>query len=229
MTQSAQQKTQGAQQTSTAQQASHPEKSPWAVPVAQILNRPGESKHIDMDFPAPSGIGDEFYGIPEGTPIAVEGDLDSIADGLVFTGTATAPITGKCSRCLKDISHDETIDVTAFMPKKTTASEEGDRTGRGAKREETIDTSEALQDEAEDVYPLVGNAMFADFEALLRDDFDQVIPVAPLCEPDCKGLCPQCGINLNENPDHHHETHDIRWDALAGLKAQLEQQERSAK
>jgi uncharacterized protein len=33
----------------------------------------------------------------------------------------------------------------------------------------------------------------------------------PLCRPDCRGLCPVCGINLNEHPDHVcHETNDNR-------------------
>jgi len=33
------------------------EDSPWAVSVAQVASRPGQSKEIDATFPAPSGIG----------------------------------------------------------------------------------------------------------------------------------------------------------------------------
>lgn len=33
---------------------------------------------------------------------------------------------------------------------------------------------------------------------------------------------PQCGADLNEDPDHHHDVTDIRFAGLAGLKAQLE-------
>lgn len=29
-------------------------------------------------------------------------------------------------------------------------------------------------------------------------------PIAPLCRPDCRGLCPRCGADLNEMPDHDH-------------------------
>ena len=42
------------------------EDSPWAIPVAQIASRAGQSKPIDADFPAPSGIGDSIVGIKEG-------------------------------------------------------------------------------------------------------------------------------------------------------------------
>ena len=41
------------------------------------------------------------------------------------------------------------------------------------------------------------------------------LPQAPLCEPDCKGLCSECGGRWAElGPDHGHETIDPRWAAL---------------
>jgi uncharacterized protein len=43
------------------------------------------------------------------------------------------------------------------------------------------------------------------------------LPVAPLCEPDCPGLCDQCGARLADDPDHTHEVIDPRWSALQGL------------
>ena len=39
-----------------------PEDSAWAVSVAQVASRPGQSKTVDAVFPAPSGIGDEVIG-----------------------------------------------------------------------------------------------------------------------------------------------------------------------
>jgi len=52
------------------------EDSPWAIPVAQIASRAGQSKPIDADFPAPSGIGDSIVGIKEGEPVHVSGQFD---------------------------------------------------------------------------------------------------------------------------------------------------------
>jgi uncharacterized protein len=49
-----------------------------------------------------------------------------------------------------------------------------------------------------------------------------VSPLA-LCKPDCKGLCPQCGINLNENRcECSHEESDPRWEALRELNEERE-------
>ena len=44
---------------------------------------------VDRDFPAPGGIGDSIVGVKEGEPIHVNGQFDSIIDGLIFTGTFT--------------------------------------------------------------------------------------------------------------------------------------------
>ena len=80
----------------------------------------------------------------------------------------------------------------------------------------------AGEDESEDVYPLSRDGAFADLEALLRDTLVEALPLQPLCREDCRGLCSQCGIDLNEQPDHHHDVTDIRFAALEGLKARLE-------
>ncbi len=42
-------------------------------------------------------------------------------------------------------------------------------------------------------------------------------PIAPLCRPDCRGLCPVCGADLNEDPAHEHRDDpvDPRLAALA--------------
>lgn len=45
---------------------------------------------------------------------------------------------------------------------------------------------------------------------------------APLCREDCMGLCPLCGIDRNQDPQHTHETAvDERWSALAELSGRL--------
>lgn len=43
---------------------------------------------------------------------------------------------------------------------------------------------------------------------------------APLCREDCLGLCPICGFNLNDDPEHNHgEQIDPRWEGLELFKA----------
>jgi DUF177 domain-containing protein len=59
-----------------------------------------------------------------------------------------------------------------------------------------------------------------DLSPVLREYILLEIPISPLCRPDCKGLCPICGNNLNEVTCHHDE--DIGDPRLASLKALLD-------
>jgi uncharacterized protein len=56
----------------------------------------------------------------------------------------------------------------------------------------------------EETYPMELEEI--DCEGEVREALVLSVPVKPLCRPDCRGLCPQCGANLNEKPDHHHTT-----------------------
>ena len=194
---------------------SRPEDSPWAVSVAQVAARAGRSKQIDQDFPAPTGIGDKVVGIKESDPVHVTGSFESMVDGLIFTTHVSAPLQAECTRCLKPIDRDLEVDPVVFFPYKTP---EPDQTNG---KVEII----AGEEEGGDTYPLSEGGAFADLEALLRDNLVEALPLQPVCKPDCRGLCPQCGVDLNEHPDHHHEVMDDRWDALKGLRDQLEEQE----
>jgi uncharacterized protein len=56
---------------------------------------------------------------------------------------------------------------------------------------------------------------------LLREQFVLATPIRSLCQPDCKGICQECGINLNEDVcDHPQEDLDPR---LAVLKTLLKE------
>ena len=52
-----------------------------------------------------------------------------------------------------------------------------------------------------------------------RDALALALPTQITCRPDCAGLCPHCGANLNEDPEHAHEAEpDPRWAKLSELK-----------
>ncbi|MEO6197959.1 MAG: DUF177 domain-containing protein [Dehalococcoidia bacterium] len=65
------------------------------------------------------------------------------------------------------------------------------------------------------------------FDLDLREALRQYIlisePVKPLCNPDCAGLCPVCGADLNEGPHECEQPPDERWNLLAELKKGLEE------
>lgn len=205
---------------------SHPSQSPWAVPVAQMAARAGNSMSLHRAFPAPEGIGDCVIGVKPGSDVMVDGDFDAVVDGLMFQGSITAPVHAECARCLMPLRRDWKVDVCVFFPYVDERSQHADN----RKNRKDVDEDEAQiwddNDESGNVYPLVGGGDFADIEALIRDTMVSELPLQPLCEPDCRGLCPQCGENLNEHPDHRHDVTDIRFAALEGLKEQLEQAEK---
>jgi uncharacterized protein len=58
-----------------------------------------------------------------------------------------------------------------------------------------------------------------DLSAWARDALALMLPRAILCRPDCSGLCPACGANLNDDLDHHHEVApDSRWAKLSEIR-----------
>jgi len=59
-----------------------------------------------------------------------------------------------------------------------------------------------------------------DVGAWARDALALALPAAVLCQPDCAGLCPDCGENLNTaGPEHHHDSGpDPRWAKLSELR-----------
>src|SRR5689334_9244295 len=60
-----------------------------------------------------------------------------------------------------------------------------------------------------------------DLGQLMREQFYLSLPMKPLCQPECKGLCPVCGINRNrESCDHKQEWVDPRFEALRRLSKQ---------
>jgi uncharacterized protein len=62
-----------------------------------------------------------------------------------------------------------------------------------------------------------------DLEQVIVDSVVLNLPFTPICSSDCLGLCPECGVKMNENPDHEHEAPiDSRWSALEKLAQERE-------
>jgi len=71
----------------------------------------------------------------------------------------------------------------------------------------------------EDIYTLYYAIPEIDTIPLIRELVILSLPMKPLCSPDCKGLCPVCGANLNEGDcGHRQEKLDPRWSKLLEIK-----------
>lgn len=145
---------------------------------------------------SPSRIGLDLVAIPEGAPMQVDLRLESVSEGVLVTGTVSAPVRGECSRCLTPFDSDIELDVTelfAYPDSTTEATAEADEIGH-----------------------LVDDAV--DLEQTIVDAVGMALPFVPLCSEDCPGLCPHCGIALaTAEEGHHHDVIDPRWAKLAEL------------
>jgi uncharacterized protein len=60
---------------------------------------------------------------------------------------------------------------------------------------------------------------------MVRENLLLDAPIAPVCRPDCAGLCPTCGADLNAATCHCEAVVvDPRWEALSQLRANLGEQ-----
>jgi uncharacterized protein len=67
--------------------------------------------------------------------------------------------------------------------------------------------------------PYVDEEGELDLRAWARDALALAMPAQILCRSDCRGLCPQCGADLNAEPEHAHEREpDPRWAKLSELR-----------
>lgn len=146
-------------------------------------------------------------------------DVDVYAEGtnIHASGTMRGHIVVACSRCVgpATIPIEEDVQAT-FMPAAELPSDEEEAapaTGHAVTVEEGVE----LDAEDLDVYPYEGEHV--DLEPVIREQLVLAVPFAPLCREDCKGLCPQCGVDLNVEPSHRCEKPvDPRFAALKGLK-----------
>jgi uncharacterized protein len=160
----------------------------------------------------------DALGAPEGDPQAGHGeaDLDLYADGThVFAaGAFRGEVTVACSRCVEPVKLpiDEKLRVT-FMPRHELPADDDDEEPAG--KGEVEDGAEVTEEDL-DLFPYDGEAV--DLEPLFREQFVLAVPFAPLCREDCKGLCPQCGIDRNTGTCSCEPPIDPRLAGLKGLK-----------
>jgi uncharacterized protein len=156
---------------------------------------PGEEHReaLDVDLPAFEFGGQRYIPVPEQVPALLV--VTRAMSGTVFGIEFTVRLHGPCYRCVGDAVLEVPIKAREYQ------DEEPD------------------DDELRTPY-LEANTL--DVSSWARDAVALALPEKILCRPDCAGLCPECGKNLNDEP-HEHEavTVDPRWAALDALKDQL--------
>lgn len=141
---------------------------------------------------APEGWGLDLGKVPAGTPVVIDARFESVMDGVLVTAEVEVPVTAECGRCLDPVE----IELVA-----------------------AVQELYAYEPDPEDDDSLTVNGDTLDLEPVVRDAVVLALPLNPLCDPDCLGLCAGCGARLADvEPDHAHDEVDPRWAALALLK-----------
>ena len=116
-----------------------------------------------------------------------------------------------CDRCLEPAALPAAVNVALIL-----------KEGSAARTESHLDDAGDPED-AYVVYLDQETTEHFDTHPYILEAVELHHPMKPVCRPDCKGLCPDCGISKNDGDcSCREDTSDPRWKALAELRGQLE-------
>src|SRR5437764_13204135 len=100
-------------------------RNPWVIDTRELGRRAGQSRAVRRDVPVGTVLGvPDVIVVPQGSEIDLDLLLESVVEGVLVTGTASAHTEGACSRCLDPIEGDVEIELTELFayPDSTTES-----------------------------------------------------------------------------------------------------------
>jgi uncharacterized protein len=150
--------------------------------------RPGEVRRADVDVPqAPLELGGQTYDVRPSSP-QVRLELQGVPGGLYLKLRFEADVHGPCHRCLEQAAAHVAVKATEYH-------EPG---GGDELRSEYVEGGEL------------------DVARWARDALVFALPQKILCRPECAGLCPRCGVRLEQGVEHRcgEEETDPRWEKL---------------
>ena len=157
--------------------------------VRKIINAPGERIEFRFDL----DLSDVDFGgrRPVQNPVVVAGDVRNVAGMLLLTFEASTVLKSVCDRCLKPFDQPKTVRYECML-------------------------AEELEDEdSDDILLLEDGAV--DLGDLARTVFILEMDTKTLCSEDCKGICPGCGVDLNQGTCTCKKEVDPRLAVLAKL------------
>jgi uncharacterized protein len=155
------------------------------------LEREG-SVHIEAEVPADDSLW-EGTALPFGAPVSVDLRAHIAGSGeVVVRGRVGVVLRSECRRCLDPVRTEFEEDVTlVYVPEDLLAGDELD------------------------VRPIPARARELNLGEAIREELILDVDPFVVCKPDCKGLCPRCGANWNQQTcDCVGVELDPRWDVL---------------
>jgi DUF177 domain-containing protein len=162
----------------------------------RISLQPGE---IDFSADAVQQVG----------PLICSGEVERAGDEIRIAGSLQTMIEANCSRCLEPARVEVSRQFDLFFRERD---------------EQMFDEDEEVELDEEDTTTAFFTGTQLAIGDVLREQVLLALPMKILCTPDCKGLCPTCGTNLNLNtcncPKEQFSPH---MDKLLEIKRKLEE------
>jgi uncharacterized protein len=161
---------------------------------------PGSARALTRQVAAPEHLGVELARVPAGAELALDLQLEGVAEGVLVTATVTGPLAGECARCLEPFSAPLEVRFQELFVR--------------------ADDDVAVDDlDGADSYRLDASGLL-DLGPALRDAVVLELPLSPVCEDGCPGLCAECGVRLADaEPGHGHEQGSALWAVLKDFRA----------
>src|ERR1700709_636507 len=86
-------------------------RDPFVLDTRDLGRQAGSMRVIQRDVPSPAGLGLDTIRVPEGAPLALDLRLQAVTEGVLVTGTVSAPVVGECGRCLEPLEQAFSVDV----------------------------------------------------------------------------------------------------------------------
>ncbi len=168
-----------------------------------------EKEPLQIDLTLPEGAIDYTPDVQQSGPLPVKGAADlliehrgprDIVQDIRLRASYEGNFTLHCARCLEPVPQHLAAGFDLLFRPRAADSDAGER---------AITT-----DETEIGYYEESGLLLED---VVREQVLLSLPGRTLCQPDCKGLCPRCGQNLNQATCQCPPDHEVRWNALATL------------
>ena len=139
-------------------------------------------------------------------PVECRGRVSPMADSFLLRAQMSYEQELRCMRCLKPVTASFVGDIDLML--EVGESEFHGQTQDNGERE--------LESDDLGVLPIPDGVL--DTHPILIEQIHLSIPMKPICQEDCAGLCSTCGADLNAGPCDCKDVADPRWQALAALK-----------
>ena len=187
---------------------------PFLFNCTDLPRRAGEMREYELNIDSHEELGIPLFGVPANERIEIDLRIESVAEGVLASATVRALAVGECTRCLDRIELE--VEESFHELYIYEADPRSKRSGKGEK--------EVIVEDEDEIHFMQGDSI--DLEGPVRDALILNLPVNPLCDEECLGLCPGCGVKWENLPeDHGHDQVDIRWAGLEKLAGELGQSE----